>query len=74
VWSGRKTAAAAFRAYQWHLRKRFTLGFAADDAVGVVVDSSVLDGVAAVYASPWVRKAVVRTLGSALAGASVREA
>lgn len=74
VFSGRRTEAEAFRAYVWKLRKRFTLGFVAGHAVRAAVDSSLLDGVAALYGSPWVRRAVVRTLGSALAGTAVREA
>jgi geranylgeranyl reductase family protein len=74
VFAGRKREADAFRTYTWRLRREFTLGFLAGHAVRAAVRSPVLDSVARVYGSPWVRSAVVRTLGSALAGTAVREA
>jgi flavin-dependent dehydrogenase len=74
VFTGRKREEEAFRSYTWRLRREFTLGFLAGHAVRAAVRSSVLDSVARVYESPWVRSAVVRTLGSALAGTAVREA
>jgi hypothetical protein len=73
VLSGRVTEEEAWRAYVWKHRKRFTLGFLAGHALRAVVDSPVLDAVATVYEKPWVRRGVVRTLGSALAGASLRD-
>lgn len=74
ILAGRATEEEAFRRYLWQHRKRFTLGFVAGHAVRAVVRSPLLDAVATLYGSPWVRKTVVRTLGSALAGASVRDA
>jgi len=71
---GRTTEHDAFRRYVWTHRKRFTVGFLAGHALRAVIRSPVLDAVATLYESPRVRKAVVRTLGSALAGASVRDA
>lgn len=71
VISGRHSEAAAFRAYDRQLRRHFTLSFLAGHAVRAAVRSHVLDSIAAVYEHPWVRSAVVRTLGSALAGTAV---
>jgi geranylgeranyl reductase family protein len=73
VLSGRSTEAAAWRGYVWQHRRRFTAGFLAGHALRAVVRSPVLDAVAAVYNHPTIRRSVVRLLGSALAGASVRE-
>jgi geranylgeranyl reductase family protein len=74
VLGGRASEEDAFRDYLWQHRKRFTLGFVVGHAVRAVVSSPVLDAVAALYDRPWIRRGVVRTLGSALAGTSVREA
>jgi flavin-dependent dehydrogenase len=64
----------AFREYLWKHRKRFTLGFVVGHAVRALVRSPVLDVVAELYGRPSVRRAVVRTLGSALAGTAVKDA
>jgi geranylgeranyl reductase family protein len=74
VLSGRVSEEEAWKSYVWKHRKRFTLGFIAGHAVRAVVRSGVLDAVALAYDHPLVRRSVVRTLGSALAGTSVKEA
>ncbi len=74
VLAGRATEDEAWKSYLWKHRKRFTLGFLAGHAVRAVVRSGVLDAVALAYDHPLVRRGVVRTLGSALAGTSVHEA
>jgi geranylgeranyl reductase family protein len=63
----------AWRAYVWRHRRRFTAGFLAGHALRAVIRSPVLDGLAALYNQPAIRRSVVRVLGSALAGSSVRE-
>jgi flavin-dependent dehydrogenase len=73
VLAGRAAEAAAWRTYVWQHRRRFTAGFLAGHALRAVVRSPVLEAVAAVYNHPAIRRSVVRLLGSALAGASVRE-
>ncbi len=74
VLAGRASEDEAWRAYVWKHRKRFTLGFLAGYAVRAVVSSGLLDKIAEVYDNPSIRRGVVRTLGSALAGTSVHEA
>jgi geranylgeranyl reductase family protein len=74
VLAGRVSEEEAWKSYVWKHRKRFTLGFIAGHAVRAVVRSGVLDAVALAYDHPLVRRSVVRTLGSALAGTSVKEA
>lgn len=74
VLAGRVSEADAWKRYVWQHRKRFTLGFLAGHAVRAAVKSGVLDAMAAAYDNPFVRRSVVRTLGSALAGTSVRDA
>lgn len=74
VLAGRVSEEEAWKSYVWKHRKRFTLGFIAGHAVRAVVRSGVLDAVALAYDNPMVRRSVVRTLGSALAGTSVKEA
>lgn len=64
------------KAWSWYVnqhRKRFTGAFLAGHALRAVVDSPILDGVADAYNNPFVRKAVVKLLGSALAGSSVSD-
>lgn len=73
VLAGRADEAAAWRAYVWRHRRRFTAGFFAGHALRAIIRSPVLDGVAALYNQPAIRRNVVRVLGSALAGTSVRE-
>ncbi len=63
----------AWRAYVNRHRKRFTAAFVAGHTLRAVIDSSILDGVADIYNQPLVRKLVVKVLGSALAGSSVKE-
>jgi flavin-dependent dehydrogenase len=55
-------------------RLRFTASFASGWALRAAVGSPVLDGVARLYNNRTVRKAVVRVLGSALAGTSIADA
>ncbi len=74
VIAGRMTEAAAWRAYAWSHRRRFTAGFLAGHVLRAVVRSPVLDGIAALYNHPAIRRSVVRVLGSALAGSTVRDA
>jgi len=71
--AGRLTEEQAWRAYVARHRRRFTLSFLAGHAVRAIVDSPVLDGVAAVYNRDAVRRGVVRVLGSALAGARLED-
>jgi geranylgeranyl reductase family protein len=73
VLAGRTSEEEAWNAYVWKHRKRFTLGFVAGHALRAVVRSGVLDAIARVYDNPTIRRGVVRTLGSALAGSSLRE-
>ena len=63
----------ALRAYLWKHRRRFTPGFLAGRLFRGVVRTPLLDGVAAFFDQPLVRRATVRLLGSALAGSSVSE-
>jgi geranylgeranyl reductase family protein len=74
VLAGRVSEEEAWKGYLWKHRKRFTLGFLAGHAVRAAVRTGVLDAMAAAYDNPLIRRGVVRTLGSALAGTSVREA
>jgi len=74
VLAGRTSEEEAWKEYVWKHRKRFTLSFLAGHAVRAAVRSGVLDAMAYAYDNPTIRKGVVRTLGSALAGTSVREA
>jgi menaquinone-9 beta-reductase len=74
VLAGRMTEAAAWRAYLWSHRRRFTAGFVAGHALRAVIGSPVLDAIAALYNQRAIRRSVVRVLGSALAGSSVRDA
>jgi geranylgeranyl reductase family protein len=63
--------------WSWYVnqhRKRFTASFVAGHTLRAAVQSPVLDGFAAAYNNPWVRKAVVKLLGSALAGSNVSDA
>jgi menaquinone-9 beta-reductase len=74
VLTGKRTEAQAWKAYTWKHRKRFTAGFLGGHALRVAVRTKVLDGVATIYNQPTVRKGVVRLLGSALAGSTVKDA
>ena len=74
VLGGRVTEASAWRSYEWSHRRRFTAGFLAGHALRAVIRSPLLDGIAALYNEPAVRRGVVRVLGSALAGSSIRDA
>ena len=74
VLAGRASEERAWNSYLWKHRKRFTLGFVAGYVVRAAVRGGVLDGMAMAYDNPTVRRAVIRTLGSALAGTSVDEA
>jgi geranylgeranyl reductase family protein len=63
----------AWGAYVQRHRVRFTGAFLAGHALRAVIDSPILDNVAAVYNQPTVRKLVVKLLGSALAGSTVSD-
>jgi menaquinone-9 beta-reductase len=63
----------AWSSYVQKHRLRFTGAFVAGHALRAVIDSAVLDNVAAVYNQPLVRKLVVKLLGSALAGSAVND-
>ena len=73
VFHGRATEATTQRNYVWRLRKRFTAAFLGGHTLRAVIGSPILDGVAAAYGNPLVRKSVVRIFGSALAGSRVEE-
>ena len=73
VLQGRATESDAWAAYISKTRKRFTPGFVGGHALRAVIDSKVLDGVAATFNQPFIRRSVVRLLGSALAGSTVSE-
>jgi geranylgeranyl reductase family protein len=73
VLSERASETEAREAYTAKLRKRFTPGVIGGHALRKVIDSPILDGLAAAYNRPFIRKNVVRLLGSALAGSSVVE-
>lgn len=62
--------------WAWYLRqhrRRFTGSFVAGHALRAAVASPVLDRLADAYNNPTVRKAVVKLLGSALAGSAVSD-
>jgi geranylgeranyl reductase family protein len=63
----------AWEEYERKHRRRFTPEFAGGHALRKAVDSPLLDRMASAYNSPFIRRSVVRLLGSALAGSSVRE-
>lgn len=63
----------AWKDYVWAHRKRFTWGFLGGHALRAVVQTPLLDGVARLYNQPAVKDTVVRLLGSALAGQSVKQ-
>ncbi len=71
VVKGEKSEAKAWSSYLWTHRKRFTTGFMGGLALRAVVASPVFDNLAGAYNNPTVRKAVVKLLGSALAGSSI---
>ena len=73
VLGGRVPEEEALRAYLWKHRRRFTPGFLVGHLFRGVVRTPILDGVAAFFDQPLVRRAAVRLLGSALAGTSVSE-
>lgn len=73
VVKGEKSEARAWNGYLWEHRKRFTTGFMGGLALRAVVASPILDSVAGAYNNPTVRKAVIKLLGSALAGSSISE-
>ena len=74
ILSGAASEEKAQRHYVWQQRKHFTTGFLGGWALRGLVKTPVLDLVARVYNEPRVRKAVVKVLGSALAGANVKDA
>ena len=63
----------AWGGYVQRHRRRFTGAFVAGHALRAVIDSPLLDNIAAVYNQPLVRKLVVKLLGSALAGSAVND-
>jgi menaquinone-9 beta-reductase len=73
VLEGRASESEAWEEYQRKHRRRFTPEFMGGHALRKAIDSPVLDRIAAAYNSPFIRRSVVRLLGSALAGSSVRE-
>jgi flavin-dependent dehydrogenase len=73
VLKGEKSEAKAWSGYLWEQRKKFTTGFLGGLALRAVVDSTLLDQMAGAFNNPTVRKAVVKLLGSALAGSSISE-
>ncbi len=63
----------AWEEYQRKHRRRFSPEFAGGHALRKAIDSPLLDRIASAYNSPFIRRSVVRLLGSALAGSSVKE-
>jgi flavin-dependent dehydrogenase len=63
----------AWEEYQRKHRRRFSPEFVGGHALRKAIDSPLLDRIASAYNSPFIRRSVVRLLGSALAGSSVRE-
>jgi geranylgeranyl reductase family protein len=63
----------AFSRYEWTCRKRFTAGFLAGHALRALMKTPALDYLARAYNNDTVRAFVTRTIGSAMAGKSVRE-
>jgi flavin-dependent dehydrogenase len=64
------------KVWSWYLnqhRKKFTASFLAGHAVRAAVNSPILDTMADTFNNPLVRKAVVKLLGSALAGSNVQD-
>jgi geranylgeranyl reductase family protein len=74
ILGGEMAEEKAQQRYVWAQRKHFTTGFLGGWALRGLVQTPVLDVVARVYNEPRVRKAVVKILGSALAGANVKDA
>jgi flavin-dependent dehydrogenase len=73
VLSGRVAENEAWRGYARVHRRRFTAGFLAGHALRAVIRSPLLDGIAAAYNNPFIRRGAVRLLGSALAGSTVKD-
>lgn len=63
----------AMRRYLWRCRKEFTVSFAMGHAVRAIVATPVLDGLAALYNNPLMRKVVTTVIGSALAGTALSD-
>ncbi len=74
ILGGELSEEKAQQRYVWQQRKHFTTGFLGGWALRGLVQTPVLDVVARVYNEPRVRQAVVKILGSALAGANVKDA
>ncbi|MGD0677762.1 MAG: NAD(P)/FAD-dependent oxidoreductase [Polyangiaceae bacterium] len=72
VLAGRREEGAAMREYVRRLRWRFAVESAVAGAIRAAVRSRLLDGLAALYGHPTVRRMVIGQLGSALAGSTVR--
>jgi geranylgeranyl reductase family protein len=70
---GRRSEARAWSRYTWQCRRRFTLGFAVGQLLRGALRTSLLDGVAAAYNSPTVRRAAYWALSTALAGSQLTE-
>ncbi len=73
VLDGKAEESEAWEEYRQKHRRRFTPEFIGGRALRKAIDSPLLDRVASAYNSPFIRRSVVRLLGSALAGSSVRE-
>jgi geranylgeranyl reductase family protein len=73
VLDGRIEEGEAWQDYTRRHRRRFTPEFAGAHALRKAIDSPLLDRIASAYNQPFIRRSVVRLLGSALAGSTVRE-
>jgi geranylgeranyl reductase family protein len=73
VVAGRRSQAQAWARYRWQCRRRFTASFAVGHAVRGLLKTPLLDGIAAAYNSPTVRRVAFWALSSALAGSQLRE-
>jgi menaquinone-9 beta-reductase len=72
VLRGRRSEEQAFARYVWRSRTRFGSERLVAASLRAAVRAGVLDCIAAAHENPYVRRAVVHVLGSALAGSSVR--
>lgn len=71
VLAGASSEKDAWRRYTWRCRARFTPGFLLGHGLRALFRTPVLDGLATLFNNEWVREALTRTLGSALAGSQV---
>jgi len=74
VLDGKAEESDAWEEYERKHRRRFTPEFVGGQALRKAIDSPLLDTLASAYNSPFIRRSVIRLLGSALAGSAVAPA